>query len=98
MESLSLQSPRRRPDSPNTQQFKTDCVRYLRNMAGLNIIRAYGNATTDIGAYADAGLPKANTCNVGPNAGKDGTQPIHGEYGAHHAFVVTPRPVASCRR
>ena len=86
------------PIPPNTQQFKADYVRYLRNTVGLNIIRAYGNATTDIGAYADAGLPKANTYIIGPNAGKDGTQAIHGEYGAHHAFVVTPTPVASCLR
>ena len=86
------------PIPPNTQQFKTDYVRYLRNTVGLNIIRAYGNATTDIAAYADGGIPKANTFIIGPNAGASGTQPINGEYGAHHAFVVTPTPDASCRR
>ena len=86
------------PIPPNTQQFKTDYVRYLRNVVGLNIIRAYGNATTDIGAYADAGIPKANTYIIGPNAGASGTQAINGEYGGHHAFVVTPTPVAACKR
>jgi phosphatidate phosphatase PAH1 len=86
------------PIPPDTQQFKTDYVRYLRNTVGLNIIRAYGNATTDIAAYADGGIAKANTYIIGPNAGASGTQPINGEYGAHHAFVVTPTPLASCRR
>jgi len=86
------------PIPPNTQQFKTDYVRYLRNTVGLNIIRAYGNATTDIAAYADGGIPKANTYIIGTNAGASGTQPIHGEYGSHYSFVVTPTPVASCRR
>lgn len=66
-------------------------------MVGLNIIRAYGNATTDIAAYAAGGIAKANTYIIGPNAGASGTQPIHGEYGSHHAFVVTPMPQASCR-
>lgn len=86
------------PIPPNTQQFKADYVRYLKNTVGLRIVRAYGNATTDIGAYADAGIPKADTYIIGPNAGQQGTQAIHGEYGAHHAFVVTPTPEASCRR
>lgn len=35
---------------------------------------AYGNATTDITAYADAGIPKAATYIIGSNGGKDGTQ------------------------
>jgi phosphatidate phosphatase PAH1 len=86
------------PIPPNTQQFKTDYVRYLRDKVGLNIVRAYGNATTDIAAYADGGIPKSNTYIIGPNAGASGTQPIHGEYGAHYSFVVAPTPEASCRR
>lgn len=86
------------PIPPNTQQFKTDYVRHLRNTVGLNIVRAYGNASTDIAAYADGGIPKASTYIIGPNAGASGTQPIHGEYGSHFSFVVTPTPEASCRR
>ncbi len=85
------------PIPPNTQQFKTDYVRYLRNTVGLNIVRAYGNATTDIAAYADGGIPKAQTYIIGPNAGASGTQPIQGDYTAHYSFVVEPTPVASCR-
>jgi phosphatidate phosphatase PAH1 len=86
------------PIPPDTQKFKTDYVRHLRDVVGLNIVRAYGNASTDIAAYADGGIAKANTYIIGPNAGKSGTQPIHGEYGAHFSFVVTPTPPASCKR
>ncbi|WP_243493837.1 lipin/Ned1/Smp2 family protein [Massilia violaceinigra] len=86
------------PIPPDTQKFKTDYVRHLRDVVGLNIVRAYGNATTDIAAYADGGIAKANTYIIGPNAGASGTQPIHGEYGSHLSFVVTPTPVASCKR
>lgn len=86
------------PIPPNTQQFKTDYVRYLRDTVGLNIVRAYGNATTDIAAYADGGIPKAQTFIIGPNAGASGTQAIQGDYTAHYSFVVEPTPVASCRR
>lgn len=86
------------PIPPNTQQFKTDYVRFLRNTVGLNIVRAYGNATTDIAAYADGGIPKAQTYIIGANAGASGTQPIQGDYTAHYSFVVEPTPVASCRR
>lgn len=86
------------PIPPNTQQFKTDYVRYLRDTVGLNIVRAYGNATTDIAAYADGGIPKAQTFIIGPNAGASGTQPIQGDYTAHYSFIVEPTPVATCRR
>ena len=86
------------PIPPDTQQFKTDYVRYLREQVGLNIIRAYGNATTDIGAYADGGLPKAETYIIGSNAGQSGTQPISGDYGQHYWTVVQNTPQASCQR
>jgi len=86
------------PIPPNTQQFKTDYVRYLRNTVGMNIVRAYGNATTDIAAYADGGIAKASTYIIGANAGASGTQPIHGDYLSHYSFVVAQTPEASCRR
>lgn len=80
-----------------TQLYKTDYVKYLREQVGLDIIRAYGNATTDIGAYADAGLPKAQTYIIGQHAGEQGTQPVSGDYAYHYSTVVanTPRS-ASC--
>lgn len=37
---------------------------------------AYGNATTDIDAYANASIPKADTYIIGANAGASGTQAV----------------------
>lgn len=85
------------PIPPNTQQFKTDYVKYLREQVGLNIVRAYGNATTDIAAYADGGLPKAETWIIGENAGRDGTQNVGPDYSYHYFTVVNNTPQASCR-
>jgi len=72
-------------------------VKYLRNTVGLNIVRAYGNATTDIAAYADGGIPKADTYIIGEHAGEQGTQPLYNDYTYHYSTVVanTPRS-ASC--
>jgi hypothetical protein len=41
--------------------------------AGLSIVRAYGNATTDIQAYAAVGVPKDRTFILGVHGGKEGT-------------------------
>lgn len=79
-----------------TQQYKTDYINYLKNTVGLNIIRAYGNADTDIGAYALSGIPKAETYIIGQNAGDSGTQPIYGDYGYHYNTVANATPAASC--
>jgi phosphatidate phosphatase PAH1 len=85
------------PIPPDTQAHKTNYVKYLRNTVGLNIIRAYGNATTDIAAYADGGIPKADTWIIGSHAGEQGTQALYNDYTYHYSTVVaaTPRS-ASC--
>jgi hypothetical protein len=89
------------PNSDNllnlqTEQYKTDYIRYLKNTLGLNIVRAYGNATTDINAYNAAGIPKSQTYIIGSNAGNSGTQPITGNYESHYYQVVLNSPYASC--
>ncbi|MDK2126144.1 lipin/Ned1/Smp2 family protein [Parachitinimonas caeni] len=86
------------PIPPNTEQFKTDYVRYLRDTVGLKIIRAYGNATTDISAYANGGIAKADTFIIGQHAGKNGTNALGGDYTWHFSQVVTPTPNAACKR
>lgn len=50
---------------------------------------AYGNATTDITAYANAGIPLDRTFIIGPNAGMGGTVAVENlDYTDHiHAFV-----------
>jgi phosphatidate phosphatase PAH1 len=86
------------PIPPNTEQHKTDYVRYLRETVGLKIVRAYGNATTDIAAYAKGGIAKADTWIIGEHAGKDGTQAIRGDYAYHYSTVVAATAPASCQR
>ena len=51
---------------------------YLRALeaAGLRPDDAFGNATTDVHAYAGAGIPTTRTWVIGPNAGASGTQGV----------------------
>lgn len=79
-----------------TQEYKTDYINYLKNNVGLNIVRAYGNAATDIAAYADGGIPKSETYIIGSKAGNSGTQPIYGDYADHLFTVVDNTPYANC--
>ncbi len=60
--------------------YKAAFLRQLLSR-GFVIQGAYGNASTDITAYADAGLPKADTYIIGSNGGKAGT---------HGACAATP--------
>ena len=84
------------PRDPAT--FKAQYIGYLRNDVGLDIVRAYGNALTDVAAYRNAGLSPANTYIVGPNAGAGRTQPITGDYTAHYYQVVQATRDVRCRR
>lgn len=86
------------PIPPNTVEHKANYVRYLRDTVGLNIIRAYGNATTDIEAYANGGMPKADTWIIGEHAGKNGTQALSGDYSLHYSTLVQNTPPAACKR
>jgi hypothetical protein len=56
--------------------YKTLWLKRMIDNFGWNIVVAYGNADTDITAYANAGIPKDQTFIVGPLAGDMGTQPI----------------------
>jgi hypothetical protein len=51
------------------QRFKTADLAAMKD-AGLALVRAHGNATTDICAYAAAGIPAADTFIIGPHAGE----------------------------
>lgn len=92
---------RMNPNSDNllnfeTEEYKTNYINYLRNDVGLNIVRAYGNASTDIGAYAAGGIDKAETYIIGENAGNEGTQPLYDDYSYHLFTVVEDTPYADC--
>lgn len=47
---------------------------------GLRIVRAYGNATTDISAYEGAGVEKGQTFILGKHGGERGTVKVGEEY------------------
>jgi phosphatidate phosphatase PAH1 len=86
------------PIPPDTQGYKTDYLNYLLADVGLDIVRAYGNADTDIAAYAAAGLPKAETWIIGENAGADGTQALNGSYYTHfYNVVANTAPALGCQ-
>ena len=63
------------PTESGVQAFKGGYLNSLRAM-GFEIHAAFGNATTDIGAYAIAGVPEARTWIIGENAGVDSTVPV----------------------
>ena len=86
------------PIPPDSVAHKSNYVRYLRDTVGLNIIRAYGNASSDIEAYANGGMPKTNTWIIGEHAGKSGTQALNGDYALHYSSVVQDTPLAACKR
>ena len=71
-----------------TESYKRDYLLQLKNTVGLAIVRAYGNATTDIQAYAEAGIPLADTFIIGANAGLSGTQALNPDYAAHYQWLL----------
>jgi phosphatidate phosphatase PAH1 len=79
-----------------TQAYKTDYLNDLITRCQLNIIRAYGNADTDIAAYNEVGIPKSETFIIGENAGLENTQPIDCEecgYQDHYNNLIIPENI-----
>jgi len=73
--------------------YKTAWLQRMVTTFGWQIVAAYGNAATDITAYNNAGIPKADTFIVGPLAGSDSTQPIDNmDFAAHIQSFVDPQP------
>lgn len=60
------------------------------NGQGVSWRAAYGNAATDIYAYAGASIPTADTYIIGPNGGNGGTQPLNSTtaYTPHLAVIA----------
>ena len=77
------------------QAFKGDTLMEYQAM-GWRFDYAYGNATTDIGAYADAGLDVATTFIIGEHAGEGGTVAIEGEDWIAHTAEQLPMVPAVC--
>lgn len=76
------------PSASGVQRYKARTVQAWLD-AGLQVYAAYGNATTDIGAYADAKLPKTRTFIMGPHRGKSGTAAWPGYTKQHIEWVAT---------
>ncbi|MBC8071234.1 MAG: hypothetical protein IAG13_23115, partial [Deltaproteobacteria bacterium] len=76
-------------------RFKADFLARLHG-AGYRIAAAYGNAATDVWAYAQAGLPVDHTFIIGPHGGDGGTVAIAGDWSAalpwarQHADAAVP--------
>jgi len=81
------------PKDENVGNYKKEFVQYLQAQ-GLDIVAAYGNATTDIYAYEQAGIPKARTFIIGTHRGERGTQALQGGY-ADHLPWVEAQPAAT---
>ena len=77
---------------PTIQTHKTNYLNYLRKTVGLDIVRVYGNAITDIAAYADSGIAKEQTYIIGTYAGVKNTQPIMKDFSQHYQNIVIDTP------
>lgn len=73
-------------DSSPHDVYKTTYLSGLVNK-GISIPYAYGNATTDIIAYNNIGVPKSHTYIIGKNAGNEGTVPIV-DYNTHYNHLL----------
>ncbi|MEO7732602.1 MAG: hypothetical protein ABIY55_16660 [Kofleriaceae bacterium] len=73
--------------------YKTLWLNRMIQTFGWSVVAAYGNADTDITAYANAGIPKDQTFIVGPLAGMSGTQAIANmDFTDHIATYVAAQP------
>jgi hypothetical protein len=73
------------------RSYKAAWLTRLSAEFGWSFAALYGNAQSDIDAYADAGIDKAITFIVGELAGADGTVAIDGlDFTSHLASFVTP--------
>jgi len=75
--------------------YKGEVVKSLQ-ASGFSVDYAYGNASTDFQAYADAGLPLERTFSIGELAGYDGTTAIAGDGYSDHLASHLPAVQAVC--
>ncbi len=75
------------PTKSGVQKYKATFLKFLKKTAHISIFAAYGNATTDIGAYLAAGIPKKKIFIIGKHAGEQGTQKLT-SYTKHLPYVL----------
>ena len=81
-----------RPKNDGVGKFKRDVLLRLTGQQ-VNVAAAYGNAETDIWAYAEAGIPKSRTYIIGKNAGKEETLPLKSY--VEHVPVIRDLPAST---
>jgi len=79
-----------------TIAHKTAAIQ-TRQAQGYSYAYAYGNAPTDIAAYAAAGIDPADTFIIGTHAGEQGTRAVEGEDYVPHAAEQLPLVPSVCR-
>lgn len=84
------------PIPPDTQSYKTQYINKLIQDNDVDIVRSYGNASTDIAAYEAVGIDKLQTYIIGENAGDNHTQAIYDDYLLHFSEVVLNTRAADC--
>jgi len=79
----------------SARTYKREWVKRITEEFGWNIVAAYGNATSDIDAYNDAGIPLNITFIIGENAGVGGTVAIpDNDFSQHIRDYVKNQPDA----
>lgn len=79
----------------SARNYKRTWVNWMASDFGWSITAAYGNATSDIDAYEDAGVPKEITFIIGENAGQGGTTGIpDNDFSQHIVDFVMQQPDA----
>lgn len=76
------------PTSSGVAAYKTAHLGSLQAL-GYELVTAYGNAVTDIEAYANVGIPLARTFIIGDHAGEGGTMALSGGYSDHLSWVAS---------
>lgn len=79
------------PNVDGVGRFKAG---YLKSLValGYKIEHVYGNATTDVWAYAEAGIPTELTHIIGPHAGDGATQSVGADYVKHVVWINERAP------
>ena len=71
------------------ETLTTSDLEQVLDYTGIDVVRAYGNATTDIEGFNQGGVSLEEIYIVGKNAGAMGSQAIEGEdYWSHLYSVV----------
>ncbi|MDF1563628.1 MAG: hypothetical protein P1V51_11330 [Deltaproteobacteria bacterium] len=79
------------PSDTGVGAFKADYLNGLKAM-GLDLVAAYGNATTDIYGFEQAGIDKASTFILGKHGGESGTVALGEDYLQHLQDIAAEPP------